>query len=1405
LTAPEPPPEVQAAVNKRERRRRGAVGWFITFLTIMVLLVAAVGLVGRFAVLTPQGRLFLEARTSGLDLGPIGKLRIEGLAGDIWHDFGIRRLTISDEKGVWLEAHGLAVAWRPMELFTRRLHISSVTAADLRLLRRPTLAPKKKDMRLPVSIAIDKLATKLETLPAFSTERGLFDLGGGFKVERQGGASGQIKAASLLHAGDGLTADFQYGKGKAVKLNADAIESNGGAIAGALGLPAKLPFTLNAKVAGTLSGGTLNIIARSGATTPLQATGGWNGQGAQADGRVELSASSLMTRVVTMFGPTAEIHTAARRTPAGLYDGSVKIQTENLGLSASGAVKADTRSTPGGLAFQADVKDLSRIVSVPAMKAGIFKGRLAGSLTDLSAKGMVTVTNLALAGYSLDQASGPLEVRFAKKVLSIKTDLSGTGGAGEGLFAAWMGPQPKVSAGLERQANGAFLIQSLQGVGAGMKIDAKGSRTLLGGYAFDGQAELSNLAAAYKGASGVVKAQMSIRHDGLDQPWRFTADAKGADFATGYPALDRLLGTTPHLVAAAERATGGVWTVSKGDLDGEQASAAATGQFGPDNALKLAVNWRAKGPFAAGPVEIAGAIKGDGQITGTISEPRADLNANIEAIDLPRLPLKDAKLALTFMRGADGSSGAVKLTAASDYGPALASANFRLTQAGLDLSNLDARAGGATAAGLLALRDGQPSRADLTLTLANGAFLDQGTVNAKVNVTDAASGAAGQIKVTASNIGFGPNSDLTLRTVSLTGDGPLAKMPFVLKADATKAGIPITVAGSGLATETGQAYAVSFNGQGQYRKTSVRTIEPLIVNFGGPELSAQGALSVGGGRADVEARQSGDTISLRAALAGVDLSIADEDLAGKFDATLTATGKAKELSGDLNATMTEARSRDGPRAAAINANVKGSLRGDKLTVSAAATNQNGLKSSASVTVPAEASAVPFRVAINRKKPMEGRFDIDGELQPVWDLFFGGERTLGGHLVAQGTLGGSLGDPRLAGQANLANGRFEDSITGLKLRNVTVAANLDQDAITVTKFAAADTKSGTLSGAGKISLERAGASTFTVNANKFLLIANDLATAEATGAVTVTRDADGKAALKGKLTIDRADVVADPPIPSGVVPMDVVEINLPAGREVEAASSTARGPAFTLDVTLTAPQKIFVKGRGLDAELSLDAHVGGTTAAPVLTGVAKVIRGSYDFAGKRFEFDPGGTVYLATRAERIRLAITATRDDPSLTAVVKIAGTAAKPEITLTSTPILPNDEVLSQVLFGKSAAQLSPLEAAQMASALTGLATGGGFDVIGGLRSLAGLDRLALSGGDSTTGGVSVSGGKYITDNVYLELTGGGREGPSAQVEWRVRRSLSIISRLATGTGDSRLSVRWRKEYGKRTPAKPAL
>ena len=280
---------------------------------------------------------------------------------------------------------------------------------------------------------------------------------------------------------------------------------------------------------------------------------------------------------------------------------------------------------------------------------------------------------------------------------------------------------------------------------------------------------------------------------------------------------------------------------------------------------------------------------------------------------------------------------------------------------------------------------------------------------------------------------------------------------------------------------------------------------------------------------------------------------------------------------------------------------------------------------------------------------------------------------------------------------------------------------------------------------------------------------------------------------GALTIDRADVSPNAPAPSGVTPLDVVEINREPGSGGHLEVESSRAPAVALDVSLKAGKGVFLKGRGLNLEASLDAHVTGTTAAPEVGGVVRVVRGDYDFAGKRFEFDNRGVVYLASTPEQIRLDLTATRDDPSLTAVIHIAGTAAKPTITLSSSPVLPNDEVLSQVLFGSSAAQLSAAQAAELASAVVALRGGGALDVLGNLRTFAHLDRLALGGDQSS--GVTVSGGKYLTDNVYMELTGGGRSGPSGQVEWRDRKSLSVVSKIAGSGGDSQISVRWRKDY----------
>ena len=94
--------------------------WAIIAAVGAVVLVALALLGTRYGLVSSPGRLFIESRLEGLKLGRIGKLRVEGIEGDVFTDFTVRRLTISDEKGVCLEGRQVHVEWDYLQLFRRR-------------------------------------------------------------------------------------------------------------------------------------------------------------------------------------------------------------------------------------------------------------------------------------------------------------------------------------------------------------------------------------------------------------------------------------------------------------------------------------------------------------------------------------------------------------------------------------------------------------------------------------------------------------------------------------------------------------------------------------------------------------------------------------------------------------------------------------------------------------------------------------------------------------------------------------------------------------------------------------------------------------------------------------------------------------------------------------------------------------------------------------------------------------------------------------------------------------------------------------------------------------------------------------------------------------------------------------
>lgn len=1414
--APPQPSDAKPPAPKRKGwfRAHTPLNWLTEFGLVLLLTAGVLLLAIRVAPLTQEMRLFIQARAEGLQIGPYGKLHIDGLAGDLWKDFTVKRLTIADQKGVWIEADNVRVRWAYAELLRSRLHIREIDAERLQVLRQPV---PKKDNKPPgkapaFSYAIDALKTRLELAPAFSVARGVYDLGGSFSMEDKGATKAALDAESVLRPGDHLKLDLALGKKESLKLDAEAKEAEGGALAGMFGYPADQPFGLSAHLGGTIANGKVAMTVRTGDVKAIDATGAWNPKGGGLSAHLMLEASHWTHYLVNGFGPEAQLAIIGKQRSGSVYDLDIRFITANIVVMGRGPFDM-TKASSGGLASSIVVNDLHKLTPEPQMAGGKATGVFSGSLADLRFDGDLEARDLEMWGWKLARAAGGAKVRWTKGELDVQGDLNGFGGSGAGVIAEFGGQTPKATVDVMRLKDGRILIKSLNMTGHGLKLQGTGGQNpLFKGLSFKGDAQITDLSQVIPGTSGGLNASWAASQDaGGNRPWVFSAEGRGQKMGTGTGEIDRLMGPDPQLSLQADFQDG-VFNIAKASLVGAKERANAQGRWALAGNLDFLLDWEAEGPFGFGPLEVDGKAAGTGRVGGVLGAPKLELTASFGSIAFPEMKLRAAKLDLTFAQKKDGSDGTIALAGQSDYGAARARSDFRFLQGGIDLTAIDADAAGIKAKGGLSLRDGSPSSADLSVDIGPGVLIQQGEAKGVIKVTEAdkaAGGAKADVDLTAKAVVL-KDQPLALATAHLTANGPLSKLPYRITGDGAYLRTPIKLDGSGVLSKDPKGYSIAFSGSGNLRRAPFKTLEPINVRLDEGDMAARARLQLGGGQANVDGSMANGAVNLNAALTGVDLSFLSEDFTGGLDANVQLQGKGPDLHGGFDLALKNARSRDARKGLSIDGQIKGVLQANRVTLDAKLGSGQGLSSEAELVLPAEASAQPFKLALVREKPMQGSFEADGEIQPLWDLFFGGERTLGGKLTAKANIGGTLADPKVTGRADLTNGLFDDYSTGLKLRNVALGAALNTDSILLDRFQGVDTGKGQVTGQGQMSFSRGGGGNLTLNLNAFRLIDNDTAQADATGQVTLTRSADGKAKIGGTLQIVKGEVNAAARTGPNIVTMDVIEKNRPFRIDEQIDSPPVTGSqaqgAVALDVALKAPRGVLIKGRGLDLDMSIDARVTGTTLKPVLDGDAHVVRGDYDFAGKRFEFDNRGVVHLSNDPGSIRLDLTATRNDSALTAVIRIQGTAAKPQITLTSTPQLPNDEVLSQVLFGSSAAQLSPLEAAQLASALSALASGGGFDVIGGLRSFARIDRLAVSGGGAA--GVSAAVGKYLTDNVYLEV-GGNRAGATAQLEYRVTHNLSLVSKVndqivtQTGAiiqGGDELSVRWRHDFKAKAP-----
>lgn len=248
----------------------------------------------------------------------------------------------------------------------------------------------------------------------------------------------------------------------------------------------------------------------------------------------------------------------------------------------------------------------------------------------------------------------------------------------------------------------------------------------------------------------------------------------------------------------------------------------------------------------------------------------------------------------------------------------------------------------------------------------------------------------------------------------------------------------------------------------------------------------------------------------------------------------------------------------------------------------------------------------------------------------------------------------------------------------------------------------------------------------------------------------------------------------------------------ASREAGLAGPPSTPPSAPprLDLVINAPNRVFVRGRGVDAELGGSLQVQGTTRNAIPVGHLELIRGRVDLLGKRFDLNEGLVELQGSLIPVLRLVAQAEQD--GITTRIIIDGDVRDPEITFESSPPLPEEEVLSQLLFGRGLETIGPLQAAQLANALATLAGGGSAGITANLRKQVGLDDLDLATDDS--GNVQVRAGKYLSENLYTDVSVGADGKSAINLNLDVTQSLTARG-SAGGEGGGSLGIYFERDY----------
>jgi translocation and assembly module TamB len=1392
----------QGAVNlKRSAARRWGtwIGGALAVLVLPVLLASAF-----FA--TPIGKRFIADRIAAV--APASGLRftVGRIEGDIYGKAVLRGVVVRDPKGAFLTIPEVRLDWRPLNWLWSGLDIREVTARRGRLTRLPELLPGDPDAPLlpDFDIRVDKLAiddlTIAKGLATAREERA--DVTGRIDI-RKGRAL--VDARARLGAEDriALLLDAEP-DGDRFELAGDYRAPAGGVVAGLAGLTDGYAGRIVGD--GTWAKWRGALVARrigSGAATPVAAFRISNDAGKYAVlGRLRagLAGETLTARAL---GPSTAL-AAAFTLEDAMIEGRAAAISPTLDVRVGGAADLSDKQVSGAR-LRLVLRDPDLFGESLRLENARLAASLSGDFDDLAINHELGVAKLVAPGITATGLTQQGSARLAKNVLSLPVALTA-----ERLTTGNLQADPRLVKGratglltydLKRQTLAADRTRiTFPGLDATLSLQGDIGK---GVYAVAGPIAASRF--PVDGAGEVTANAKILATFGPAVPWSLRANLAGVLARIGNATIRNLAGeqvrfkgelgmgagqpiifrnasvTAPRLTARLDSkvVTGGGVTRTVLTGSGRQAQYgpfrfdAEIAADGPRGVLVLADPYPAAG---LKDVRVALAPSGEGFGLDVAGQSLLGEFDGRLALVLPEsAPTRIAIERLEVYRTT--VTGEVLL---EDAGPA---GNLRLAGGGLDatiafrpqgsettgfavkLAARNATFGGATAISI--------ARADID---ASGRI---GVGNTTVSADVAASGFEyGGLSI----------ASLTAKAAVTNGRGKVTGTLAGRRADRLAVNFDADVAPDRIA-----AVARGLYGTGEI--TMPRRAVLTAVEDGGWSL-APTQIGYGGGFAIARGQFGGGTTELELKLAQMplrvlDLAGTDLGLGGRLTGIIDYRQSGREPPVANARGRIDRFSRAGLVLSSKPINVLGvvDLTEPRLTAALRLFEGDARRGDISLAITGLSPDGGLTERLNRGR-LDARLGFDGAAETLWRLAAIEAFDLAGPVRIAARATGTLRDPRIAGSLASDDLTVQSALSGTRVSKVAARGRFAGSRLELTRFAGETAGGGTISGSGTVDLAGISATRgpqldLRAAASKARLLDANGLEATITGPLRIVSNGVG-GTIAGRVSIDRGRWALGRANETRALPRIATrEINDDEGRARTQVSG--RNAAWRYLVNATAPSGVRVEGLGLESEWGIDIALRGTVAEPRIGGTARLVRGDYTFAGTRFDLTRGRILFDQNTPINPRLDVLAETSRNGTNVDIAITGDAQTPNITFSSDPALPEEEILARLLFGGSVTSLSATDAVQLAAAVAALqGGGGGLDPIGKLRRSIGLDQLRIVSADPLTGrqtGIAI--GKNITREIYVELITDGRGYSATQIEYRITSWLALLGTVSTIGRDS--------------------